>query len=183
MSLGRWRVLPTPRNLVAAGALSGYMGTLTSVGSPPIGLVYQNMPGPRMRATVSAFFMLGAGFSIVTLAAVGRFTLAQVVTCAWLLPPVVLGFLVGIMTAILGTGGAFLLIPAKIYLLRMRTTLAVGTSQFQMCIVAFMTTFIHAATDHTVDIVLYYEHYRLTQIWYEPRRRTLATPNQGNLYG
>lgn len=69
-------------------------------------------------------------------------------------PIVVLGLLVGIMTAILGTGGAFLLVPAKIYLLRMRTTLAVGTSQFQMCVVAFMTTFIHAATDHTVDIVL-----------------------------
>lgn len=70
------------------------------------------------------------------------------------IPIVVLGFLVGVMTAILGTGGAFLLIPAKIYLLRMRTTLAVGTSQFQMCVVAFMTTFIHATTDHTVDIVL-----------------------------
>jgi uncharacterized membrane protein YfcA len=70
------------------------------------------------------------------------------------IPIVVLGFLVGVMTAILGTGGAFLLIPAKIYLLRMRTSLAVGTSQFQMCVVAFMTTFIHAATDHTVDIVL-----------------------------
>ncbi|MFT0548505.1 P-type DNA transfer ATPase VirB11 [Allopusillimonas ginsengisoli] len=36
---------------------------------------------------------------------------------------------------------------------------------------------------HTVDIVLYYEHYRLTQVWYEPRRRTLATSNHGNLYG
>jgi uncharacterized protein len=94
LSLGRWRVLPTPRNLVAAGMLSGYMGTLTSVGSPPIGLVYQNMPGPRMRATISAFFMLGAGFSILTLAAVGRFTLQQVIACAWLVPPVVLGFLV-----------------------------------------------------------------------------------------
>ena len=70
------------------------------------------------------------------------------------IPIVVLGFLVGIMTAILGTGGAFLLVPAKIYLLRMRTTLAVGTSQFQMCIVAFITTFTHAVTDHTVDIVL-----------------------------
>lgn len=70
------------------------------------------------------------------------------------IPIVVLGFLVGIMTAILGTGGAFLLVPAKIYLFRMRTTLAVGTSQFQMCVVAFMTTFTHAVTDHTVDIVL-----------------------------
>jgi uncharacterized membrane protein YfcA len=81
-----------------------------------------------------------------------RFRASRIYVSA--IPIVVLGFLVGVMTAILGTGGAFLLIPAKIYLLRMRTTLAVGTSQFQMCIVAFMTTFIHAATDHTVDIVL-----------------------------
>jgi uncharacterized membrane protein YfcA len=70
------------------------------------------------------------------------------------IPIVLLGFLVGIMTAILGTGGAFMLVPAKIYLLRMRTNLAVGTSQFQMCMVALLTTFTHAVTDHTVDIIL-----------------------------
>lgn len=70
------------------------------------------------------------------------------------IPVLVLGFLVGVMTAILGTGGAFLLIPAKIYLLRMRTNLALGTSQFQMFAVAVMTTMMHAVTDRTVDIVL-----------------------------
>lgn len=70
------------------------------------------------------------------------------------IPIVVLGFLVGVMTAILGTGGAFVLIPAKVYLLRMRTNMAVGTSQFQMFIVASMSTLLHAVTDHTVDIVL-----------------------------
>lgn len=70
------------------------------------------------------------------------------------IPVLVLGFLVGIMTAILGTGGAFLLIPAKIYLLRMRTTLAVGTSQFQMFAVAIASTLMHAVTDYSVDIVL-----------------------------
>lgn len=70
------------------------------------------------------------------------------------IPVIVLGLLVGIMTAILGTGGAFLLIPAKIYLLRMRTEIAVGTSQFQMFIVASLTTLMHAATDHSVDIIL-----------------------------
>ena len=70
------------------------------------------------------------------------------------IPVVVLGFLVGIMTAILGTGGAFILIPAKVYLLRMRTTLAIGTSQFQMFIVACMATVLHSAVDHTVDVVL-----------------------------
>ncbi len=70
------------------------------------------------------------------------------------IPVVVLGFMVGIMTAILGTGGAFILIPAKVYLLRMRTNLAIGTSQFQMFMVACMATILHATIDHTVDIVL-----------------------------
>ena len=70
------------------------------------------------------------------------------------IPVVVLGFMVGVMTAILGTGGAFILIPAKVYLLRMRTNLAIGTSQFQMFIVACMATVLHSAVDHTVDIVL-----------------------------
>jgi len=70
------------------------------------------------------------------------------------IPVVILGLMVGTMTAILGTGGAFLLIPAKIYFLRMRTDIAVGTSQFQMFIVACMTTLMHATTDGTVDIVL-----------------------------
>jgi uncharacterized membrane protein YfcA len=70
------------------------------------------------------------------------------------IPPIVLGLVVGILTAILGVGGAFLLIPAKIYVLRMRTNIAVGTSQFQVAFVAAMTTLLHASTDHTVDIVL-----------------------------
>lgn len=70
------------------------------------------------------------------------------------IPVIMLGAMVGVMTAILGTGGAFILIPAKIYLLRMRTNLAVGTSQFQMFMVACLTTVMHAMTDHTVDAVL-----------------------------
>lgn len=93
LSLLKWHVLPTAPNLVAAGLLSGFMGTITSVGSPPMGLVYQNMPGPKVRATVSAFFLLGATFSVVTLAAVGRFTTAEAAATLWLVPPVLLGFL------------------------------------------------------------------------------------------
>jgi uncharacterized membrane protein YfcA len=70
------------------------------------------------------------------------------------IPIIMLGAMVGVMTAILGTGGAFILIPAKIYILRMRTTLAVGTSQFQMFMVACITTVLHSVTDHTVDAIL-----------------------------
>jgi uncharacterized membrane protein YfcA len=92
LSMTRWRALPTRRNLLAAGLASGFMGTITSVGAPPMALVYQNMPGPKVRATMGAFLMLGAGFSLVALAVIGRFTAAQVVSTAWLVPPVLLGF-------------------------------------------------------------------------------------------
>ena len=92
LSMTRWRLLPTPRNLLAAGLASGFMGTITSVGAPPMALVYQNMPGPKVRATMGAFLMLGAAFSLVMLAVVGRFTMAEVVSTAWLVPPVLLGF-------------------------------------------------------------------------------------------
>jgi uncharacterized membrane protein YfcA len=57
-------------------------------------MVYQNMPGPRVRATLGAFLMLGTGLSLVTLALVGRFTTAQVASSVWLVPPMLLGFVV-----------------------------------------------------------------------------------------
>jgi uncharacterized protein len=93
LSLTRWHLLPTRGNLLVAGLLSGLMGTITSVGAPPMAMVYQNMPGPKVRATVGAFLMLGAAFSLVTLALVGRFTAAQAASVLWLIPPVILGFL------------------------------------------------------------------------------------------
>lgn len=70
------------------------------------------------------------------------------------IPPMVLGLLVGILTAIMGVGGGFLLVPAMIYLLRMPTNVVIGTSQFQILFVTAATTILHAASDQTVDIVL-----------------------------
>lgn len=70
------------------------------------------------------------------------------------IPPLVMGFLVGILTAIMGVGGGFVLIPAMIYLLRMPTNIVIGTSQFQILFVAATATLLHAATNQTVDIVL-----------------------------
>jgi uncharacterized protein len=70
------------------------------------------------------------------------------------IPPILLGLAVGVMTAILGVGGAFLLIPAKIYLLRMPTNIAIGTSQFQVFFVTAATTVMQAVGNQSVDIVL-----------------------------
>jgi uncharacterized membrane protein YfcA len=70
------------------------------------------------------------------------------------IPPVVLGIIVGMLTAVMGIGGGFIMIPAMIYLLRMPTNVVIGTSQFQILFVTAAATILHAATDQTVDIVL-----------------------------
>lgn len=68
--------------------------------------------------------------------------------------PITLGFFIGILSAILGVGGGFVLVPAMIYLLGMPTTVVIGTSNFQILFVAANVTFLQAATNGTVDIVL-----------------------------
>jgi uncharacterized protein len=70
------------------------------------------------------------------------------------IPPLVLGFVVGILSAIMGVGGAFLMVPVMIYLLRMPTNVVIGTSMFQVLFVTAMTTILHAVDNFTVDIVL-----------------------------
>jgi uncharacterized membrane protein YfcA len=71
-----------------------------------------------------------------------------------IIPPLILGMLVGILTAIMGVGGGFVMVPAMIYLLRMPTNVVIGTSQFQILFVTAATTILHATSDQTVDIVL-----------------------------
>jgi hypothetical protein len=68
--------------------------------------------------------------------------------------PLALGILIGILSAILGVGGGFVLVPAMIYLLGMPTTVVIGTSNFQILFVAANVTFLQAATNGTVDVVL-----------------------------
>lgn len=70
------------------------------------------------------------------------------------IPPVVVGVLVGILAAIMGVGGGFIMVPAMIYLLGMPTKVVVGTSLFQIIFVTAFTTMLHATTNYTVDIVL-----------------------------
>ena len=68
--------------------------------------------------------------------------------------PIGLGFVIGILSAILGVGGGFVLVPAMIYLLGMPTTVVIGTSNFQILFVAANVTFLQAASNGTVDVVL-----------------------------
>ncbi len=69
-------------------------------------------------------------------------------------PPLMVGFGVGILSAIMGVGGGFILVPAMIYLLGMPTKVVIGTSLFQVTFVAAFTTMLHAVTSQTVDVML-----------------------------
>jgi uncharacterized membrane protein YfcA len=70
------------------------------------------------------------------------------------LPPLMIGAFVGFLAAIMGVGGGFILVPAMIYLLRMPTSVVVGTSLFQIVFVTATTTIMHASANQSVDIVL-----------------------------
>lgn len=70
------------------------------------------------------------------------------------LPPLALGALAGILSAVMGVGGGFMLVPAMIYLLGMPTSVVVGTSLFQIIFVTSNVTFLQAYQNQTVDMVL-----------------------------
>ncbi len=68
--------------------------------------------------------------------------------------PVGVGFLVGMLSALMGVGGGFIMVPAMIYLLGMPTAVVVGTSLFQIIFVTANVTFLQAYANQTVDVVL-----------------------------
>jgi len=70
------------------------------------------------------------------------------------IPPVLIGFFVGVLSAIMGVGGAFIMIPAMIYLLRMPTSVVIGTSLFQIVFVTALTGVMHSVENQTVDAML-----------------------------
>ena len=70
------------------------------------------------------------------------------------LMPFGVGFLVGILAAIMGVGGGFIMVPAMIYLLGMPTSVVIGTSLFQIIFVTANVTFLQAYANQTVDVVL-----------------------------
>ena len=70
------------------------------------------------------------------------------------LAPLILGFVTGIMTMLLGVGGGFIMVPAMLYLLGMGAQVVVGSSLFQILFVAMASTMMHSLTTKAVDIVL-----------------------------
>ena len=99
MSVVGWRIPRRPLNVVAVGAVSGVMSTLSSVGGPPIALLYQDARGRELRGTLAAVFTVGALVSIALLAVVGRFGTDEILVSLVLVPGVVAGFIAARWTA------------------------------------------------------------------------------------
>jgi uncharacterized membrane protein YfcA len=70
------------------------------------------------------------------------------------LTPLLLGMLVGVLAAIMGVGGGFIMVPVMVYLLRMPMHVVVGTSLFQILFTCLNVTIMQAWMNHTVDFLL-----------------------------
>ena len=71
-----------------------------------------------------------------------------------IIPPLLISYIIGVLAAIMGVGGGFILVPAMIYLLGMSTQVVIGTSLMQILFVSITSTIMHAYINQTVDVIL-----------------------------
>jgi len=99
MSASGLHFRPTPRTLVGAGLMAGFMGTSTSIGGPPMALTYQASVGSELRGSLSGHFLIGASISLGALVLGGHIGWPELVGSALLVPGTVAGFLVSLRLA------------------------------------------------------------------------------------
>lgn len=128
----------------------GYVLLLLSIGA--LMVVESWRTWRRRRANEPARRKLHQHFLVHRLPLKLRFYKSKLYISALL--PAGLGFAVGVLSAILGIGGGFVLVPAMIYLLGMPTVVVIGTSLFQILFVAVNVTFLQAVQNQTVDVIL-----------------------------
>jgi uncharacterized membrane protein YfcA len=92
LAFAGWAPVPGRVSLISAGAASGVMGTTTSIGGAPMALIWQRSHGPRLRGTMSAFFLVGSTISLVALVSVGAVTRQTFTLALWMIPAVLLGY-------------------------------------------------------------------------------------------
>jgi len=93
LSVAGWHVRPTPTTLVGAGTVSGVMGMLTSVGGPPMAIVYQRERAAQLRTTLAGFFLFGASLALAALVLGGEFGVHELGLGLLLLPGLAMGLL------------------------------------------------------------------------------------------
>lgn len=84
----------TRATTIATGVASGAMGTATSIGGPPVALLYQHQEGPRLRATLAATFVFGTALSLAAVAVAGAVAGWHLALALALLPGTALGVVV-----------------------------------------------------------------------------------------
>ncbi len=85
-------VIPVNRGtLSTAGFVSGVTGTATSIGGPPLALLYQHRPPRQLRTTLAVYFLLGSVLSMVGLGAGGELTLTQLAVALSMMPVLLVG--------------------------------------------------------------------------------------------
>lgn len=92
LSTAGWAPRPDRTNLVVAGAASGLLGTATSIGGPPMALIWQGKQGAGLRGSMSTFFLVGSALSVAVLALTGSITHEILVVVVFLAPAPILGF-------------------------------------------------------------------------------------------
>ncbi|MGO8917207.1 MAG: sulfite exporter TauE/SafE family protein [Stellaceae bacterium] len=124
--------------------LLGTLGTLMMVESTRAALRLRR-PGAGRRKLHQHIWLHGLPFKM-------RFRRSKLYISALL--PLSLGFFVGVLSAVMGVGGGFVMVPAMIYILGMPTAVVPGTSLFQIIFVAASVTILQAVENGTVDAVL-----------------------------
>lgn len=92
LSVTSWHARPTPPALLVAGVVSGVSGTATSIGGPPVAVLYQHVSGPRLRSTLGLYFLVGNVLSGSILAVAGEIGGREVLRALALMPFLLLGF-------------------------------------------------------------------------------------------
>jgi uncharacterized membrane protein YfcA len=91
LSLSGWRIAFSRWSIAGMSALSGVMGTITSVGAPPMALVYQHQPASTARPTMATFFAFGCAFSLTGLYFAGWLGTREVLLAATMFPALIAG--------------------------------------------------------------------------------------------
>lgn len=84
-------VVKRPSTLFGAGVLSGFMGTVSGIGGPPVALLYQHDSGRTLRATLPRYFLVGGSITMVTLVAVGKLGGEELLLALVLVPGMLVG--------------------------------------------------------------------------------------------
>ncbi|MBN1408173.1 MAG: sulfite exporter TauE/SafE family protein [Calditrichaceae bacterium] len=84
--------------IFSAGTLSGFMAIVAAIGGAPMALIYQDEAGPKIRSTLSAIFVIGIILALISLVVIGKFGLTEFFASLWMMPGIVIGFLISSRT-------------------------------------------------------------------------------------